>query len=53
MCFAVKCNNCGKTHVDQVMRDVPKEQQCVCPREGSGSMCIVQSHGMDMSTASV
>ncbi|KAG0236286.1 hypothetical protein BGW42_003698 [Actinomortierella wolfii] len=48
MCFAVKCNNCGKTHVEQVMKDVPKEQQCECPREGSGLLCIVQSH--DMST---
>ncbi|KAI9237652.1 MAG: hypothetical protein BYD32DRAFT_416027 [Podila humilis] len=42
MCFAVKCNKCGKTtwkgcgmHVEQVMRDVPKSQQCECPREGA------------------
>ncbi|KAG0348245.1 hypothetical protein BG005_011665 [Podila minutissima] len=45
MCFPVKCNKCGKTtwkgcgmHVEQVMRDVPKAQQCECPREGS---CII------------
>ncbi|MBK8729176.1 MAG: hypothetical protein IPM00_07155 [Tetrasphaera sp.] len=35
MCRAVTCKTCGKTtwagcgqHVDQVMRDVPKAQQC-------------------------
>ncbi|KAG0242883.1 hypothetical protein BGW41_003283 [Actinomortierella wolfii] len=57
MCFAVKCNNCGKTtwrgcgrHVEQVMKDVPKEQQCECPREGSGLLCIVQSHDMSIPT---
>ena len=35
MCRAVKCRECGKTtwagcgqHVDQVMRGVPRNQQC-------------------------
>ena len=35
MCSAVTCRKCGKTtwagcgqHVDQVMRNVPKSQQC-------------------------
>lgn len=39
MCFPVKCNLCGKTtwsgcglHVDMVMRGVPPEQRCHCPR---------------------
>ncbi|OAQ23174.1 hypothetical protein K457DRAFT_142927 [Linnemannia elongata AG-77] len=48
MCFAVKCNKCGKTtwkgcgmHVEQVMKDVPKSQQCECPREGSS--CIISN----------
>lgn len=39
MCFPVKCNLCGKTtwsgcglHVDMVMRGIPPEQRCHCPR---------------------
>ncbi|PWZ03068.1 hypothetical protein BCV70DRAFT_214544 [Testicularia cyperi] len=39
-CFAVKCDKCGKTtwkgcgkHVDQVMSQVPKDDQCTCPRD--------------------
>ncbi|KAH8913431.1 hypothetical protein BT69DRAFT_1255043 [Atractiella rhizophila] len=39
-CFAVKCSNCGKTtwkgcgkHVESVMKDVPEEDRCTCPRE--------------------
>ena len=35
MCRAVNCKKCGKTtwagcgqHVDQVMRNVPKQQRC-------------------------
>ncbi len=48
MCRAVTCKKCQKTtwagcgeHVDQVMRDVPRTQQCQCdrrstPAEGSG-----------------
>ncbi|KAF9922037.1 hypothetical protein FBU30_007893 [Linnemannia zychae] len=49
MCYAVKCDKCGKTtwkgcgmHVEQVMKDVPKSQQCECPREGSS--CIISNH---------
>lgn len=40
MCRAVRCRTCGKTtwtgcgqHVDQVMRGVPRAQQCTCGRE--------------------
>jgi len=48
MCRAVTCKKCQKTtwagcgeHVDQVMRDVPRAQQCQCgrqsaPAEGTG-----------------
>lgn len=39
MCRPVTCRSCGKTtwagcgqHVDQVMRNVPKSQQCTCDR---------------------
>lgn len=39
MCRPVNCKTCGKTtwagcgqHVDQVMRNVPKAQQCTCDR---------------------
>ncbi|KAF9366679.1 hypothetical protein BGX34_010354 [Mortierella sp. NVP85] len=46
MCMATPCHKCGKTtwkgcgmHVEQVMRNIPKDQQCVCPREGSS--CII------------
>lgn len=38
MCRAATCLTCGKVtwsgcgqHVEQVMRDVPPEQQCTCP----------------------
>ncbi|KAF9429461.1 hypothetical protein BGZ76_001265 [Entomortierella beljakovae] len=48
MCFAVKCDKCGKTtwkgcgmHVEQVMKNVPKNQQCECPREGAS--CVICS----------
>ena len=37
MCSPARCHNCKKTtwsgcgsHVDQVMRRVPKDQQCTC-----------------------
>jgi hypothetical protein len=37
MCRAANCRACGKTtwkgcgqHVDQVMRNVPKNQRCTC-----------------------
>lgn len=40
MCREAKCNTCGKTtwagcgnHVDAVMRNVPKSNQCTCSRE--------------------
>ncbi|WP_199189066.1 hypothetical protein [Corynebacterium sp. 13CS0277] len=43
MCRPVTCKKCGKTtwagcgqHVDAVMANVPKNQQCTCPREQSG-----------------
>ncbi|KAG1781772.1 hypothetical protein EV702DRAFT_1073335 [Suillus placidus] len=39
MCYAVKCDKCGKTtwkgcgrHVEQVMKDVKEEDKCACPR---------------------
>lgn len=39
MCRPVTCKTCGKTtwagcgqHVDDVMRNVPKAQQCTCER---------------------
>ncbi|KAI8846333.1 hypothetical protein BC829DRAFT_375934 [Chytridium lagenaria] len=48
MCYQVKCGKCEKVswggcglHVDSVMKDVPKEKQCQCPRENSGSGCSV------------
>ena len=38
MCRPATCRTCGKPtyagcgqHVDQVLRDVPKAQRCVCP----------------------
>ncbi|RKP06384.1 hypothetical protein THASP1DRAFT_18569, partial [Thamnocephalis sphaerospora] len=40
MCMPAVCDKCGKTtwkgcgrHVDQVMKDVPEDQQCKCPRD--------------------
>lgn len=37
MCYPATCNSCSKVtwsgcgmHVDQVMVNVPKEQQCTC-----------------------
>ncbi|KAJ3363554.1 hypothetical protein AMAG_13289 [Allomyces macrogynus ATCC 38327] len=40
MCRPAKCPLCHKTtwvgcgmHVDSVMRNVPKDQQCACPRD--------------------
>lgn len=43
MCSPVRCRTCGKTtwsgcgqHVDEVMANVPKAEQCACER-GSGS----------------
>ena len=37
MCSPISCRSCGKVtwsgcgmHVDQVMANVPKEQQCTC-----------------------
>ncbi|WP_169836041.1 hypothetical protein [Corynebacterium aquilae] len=43
MCRPVTCKKCGKTtwagcgqHVDQVMRNVPKNQQCTCERTSGG-----------------
>lgn len=49
MCYPVKCPKCGKTtwggcgqHVDSVMRNVPKSEQCTCadnaPKAGGNSM---------------
>ncbi|KAA1476252.1 hypothetical protein DENSPDRAFT_827121 [Dentipellis sp. KUC8613] len=39
MCYAVKCEQCGKTtwagcgkHVESVMKDVKEEDKCKCPR---------------------
>ena len=36
----MKCRKCGRptwtgcgTHIEFVLRDVPKEERCVCPRE--------------------
>jgi len=47
MCFAVTCNKCGKTtwkgcgkHVDSVMSKVPKEDQCVCARDGAVAAAV-------------
>ena len=44
MCYAVKCEKCGKTtwagcgrHKDSVMEKVPEDQRCVCPRETSSN----------------
>ncbi|KIM59420.1 hypothetical protein SCLCIDRAFT_1217768 [Scleroderma citrinum Foug A] len=38
-CYAVKCENCGKTtwkgcgrHIDSVMQDVKEEDRCECPK---------------------
>lgn len=37
MCSPIRCSTCGKVtwtgcgrHVDAVMADVPKDQQCTC-----------------------
>ena len=42
MCQRVQCAECGKAswvgcgqHVDQVMKGVPPDQQCSCPRPAS------------------
>lgn len=39
MCSPIRCSTCGKItwtgcgqHVDDVMADVPQDQQCTCPR---------------------
>ncbi len=39
MCYPVRCATCRKTtwegcgmHVDDVMADVPRAEQCTCPR---------------------
>ncbi|THV06331.1 hypothetical protein K435DRAFT_645558 [Dendrothele bispora CBS 962.96] len=39
MCYAVKCDSCGKTtwagcgkHVEQVMKEVKDEDKCTCER---------------------
>ncbi len=39
MCSPARCRQCGRTtwsgcgqHVDQVMRNVPRDQQCTCDR---------------------
>ena len=44
MCSPTRCRSCGKTtwsgcgnHVDQVMRNVPKGQQCTCSRDARAS----------------
>ncbi|MBP3223333.1 MAG: hypothetical protein J6M18_05335 [Actinomycetaceae bacterium] len=44
MCYPVNCPKCGKTtwggcgqHVDSVMRNVPKNQQCTCNNNAGGS----------------
>lgn len=38
MCSPIRCSTCGKVtwtgcgqHVDAVMADVPRDQQCTCP----------------------
>ncbi len=48
MCYAVKCNRCGKTtwagcgrHVDSVMQNVPENERCNCPRQESNSHCKI------------
>ncbi|RUP44433.1 hypothetical protein BC936DRAFT_149465 [Jimgerdemannia flammicorona] len=45
MCYAVTCSKCNKTtwkgcgrHVDSVMKNVPVENQCTCPRDGQGAV---------------
>lgn len=42
MCFKVQCDKCEKTtwkgcgkHAEAVMRDVPEDQKCKCPRDRS------------------
>lgn len=44
MCFKVQCDKCEKTtwkgcgkHAEAVMRDVPEDQKCKCPRDRSGN----------------
>lgn len=46
MCRAATCKKCGKTtwagcgnHVDQVMRNVPKNDRCTC-RENPGKTAV-------------
>lgn len=43
MCYPATCNRCGKTtwagcgeHVDEVMANVPKPQQCTCDSDPAG-----------------
>jgi hypothetical protein len=38
MCTRIKCSRCGKPtwvgcgrHVEQVLKDVPKDARCTCP----------------------
>lgn len=45
MCSPATCRKCSKTtwsgcgqHVDQVMRHVPKAQQCTCQHGASGGL---------------
>ena len=40
MCFKIKCKKCGKftwagcgEHIEQVLKDIPEEERCHCPRE--------------------
>ena len=42
MCQRVRCEKCGKpswvgcgAHVEQVLRDVPQQERCQCPRPKS------------------
>lgn len=44
MCQRVTCSRCGKAnwrgcgqHVEQVLRGVPTESRCTCPRSAPGS----------------
>ena len=51
MCFAVQCETCNKTtwqgcgkHVDDVMKKVPVEERCTCPRGNEvdeGQACAI------------
>jgi hypothetical protein len=42
MCQRVKCDKCGKpswvgcgAHVEQILKDVPADKRCQCPRPKS------------------